>query len=107
MNASQQEGYKYRFIRALETPLPNPRIRADIALKDNTPIGWVNRHANDCFPVVWYIGIVICKDSLLNKGLVMQALGDWVNYLFQHYGTHKSKSTPGRPTPEYCMLQKN
>ncbi|MGD2027571.1 MAG: hypothetical protein PVI99_07125 [Anaerolineales bacterium] len=41
ISASQQEAYLYSFKRALETPLPNPRIRANIALQDNTPIGWV------------------------------------------------------------------
>lgn len=89
MSESQQEAYRHRFKRAVETPLPALRARATISLPDYTPIGWVNRYANDRFPSVWYVGIDICEDNLLNKGLGTQALGEWVNYLFRHSEIHK------------------
>lgn len=89
MSPSQEEAFRHRFEQNVKKTLPTPRARATIALPDNLPVGWVTRYKNDRFPTVWYVGIDICEDQLLNKGLGTQAMGIWVDYLFRHSKIHK------------------
>ncbi|UCC16674.1 MAG: hypothetical protein JSU58_09970, partial [Dehalococcoidales bacterium] len=49
--------------------LPSPRKIAIIAGGNNQPLGWVIRYGEDRTPETWMVGIDICEDEMLNKGL--------------------------------------
>jgi len=89
LGPAQQELFRQRFQEARQKPLPSPRQNVTIALADDTPIGWVTRYSTQRFPHVWYLGIDICEDDYLNKGLGTQALRLWVQYLFTESDVHK------------------
>ena len=63
--------------------------RAIIATPDNIPLGWVNRYGEKKNPYVWFVGIDICEDTFLNRGLGTEALRLWVDYLFSVSEIHK------------------
>ena len=69
--------------------LPSPRKITIIAGKDNRPLGWVIRSGEDRTPETWMVGIDICEDEMLNKGLGTEALGLWVEYLFTSSSVHR------------------
>jgi RimJ/RimL family protein N-acetyltransferase len=60
-----------------------------IALLDERPIGWVNRYGEKRFPDTWMVGIDICEDDYLEKGLGTEALRLWVDYLFANSTVHR------------------
>ena len=64
-------------------------IRAVIATPDHIPLGWVNRYGGKDNPHVWYVGISICVDAYLNRGLGTEALSLWVDHLFSVSDRHK------------------
>lgn len=63
--------------------------RAVIATPDNTPLGWVSRYGEKKNPHVWFVGIAICQDTYLNRGLGTEALRLWADYLFAVSDVHK------------------
>lgn len=69
--------------------LSSPRSRAIICTNENRPVGWVNRYVEQRFPDAWFVGIDICDDDYLNKGIGTEALKLWVNYLFAHSDVHR------------------
>ena len=90
LTPEQEEKIRSRFIKLTRGELPNPRKGAMIVLRDgNRLLGSVNRYGSERFPDVYYIGINICEDSYLNRGLGTETLGLWVNYLFEQSTAHK------------------
>jgi len=69
--------------------LSSPRSRAIIATREHKPLGWVNRYVEERFPDAWFIGIDICEDDYLNKGIGTEALKLWVDYLFAKSNIHR------------------
>lgn len=63
--------------------------RAVIATPDNTPLGWISRYGEKENPHVCFVGIDICEDAFLNRGLGTEALRLWVDYLFAISDVHK------------------
>ena len=63
--------------------------RAAIAAPDNTPLGWVSRYGEKDNPQVRYVGIDVCEDAYLNRGLGTEALRLWVDYLFATSDVHR------------------
>jgi RimJ/RimL family protein N-acetyltransferase len=63
--------------------------RAVIATLGGIPLGWVNRYSENNNPYVCYVGIDICEDAYLNRGLGTEALRLWVDYLFAGSDRHK------------------
>ncbi len=63
--------------------------RAVIATPDNTPLCWVNRYGEKENPHVWFVGIDICEDAYLNRGLGTEALRLWIDHLFATSDVHK------------------
>lgn len=63
--------------------------RAVIVTLDNIAIGDVSRYSEKTNPFVWYVGIGICEDDYLNRGLGTEALQLWVDYLFTNSDKHK------------------
>jgi RimJ/RimL family protein N-acetyltransferase len=63
--------------------------RAVIATPHNAPLGWVSRHGEKDNPNVCYVGIDICEDAFLNRGLGTEALKLWADHLFSVSELHK------------------
>ncbi len=63
--------------------------RAVITTSKHIPIGDVSRYSNKDNPYVWYVGIGICEDDYLNRGLGTAALRLWIDYLFTISDVHK------------------
>ena len=74
--------FRKRFLETCEQESPMPRKRATIVTKENKPLGWVNRYANERFPEVWFVGISIGEDEYLNQGIGTETLALWIQYLF-------------------------
>jgi RimJ/RimL family protein N-acetyltransferase len=83
------ERRRQEFLEECAQALPTPRPRAIIATQDNTPIGRVTRYAQARFPQTWFVGIDICEDAYLNRGIGTAALKLWVDYLFANSTIHR------------------
>lgn len=90
MTAEDEERRREWFLQQLEggegSWLNN---RAAIATLDNIPLGWVNRYGQRTNPHVRFVGIDICEDAYLERGLGMEALRLWVDHLFAVSDVHK------------------
>jgi len=89
MSPEQEKVYRANFLKARALPLPSPRKTALIVLPDGAPIGFVNRYGDDRFKDVFYLGISICEDAYLNRGMGTIALQAWIDYLFGNSTAHK------------------
>jgi RimJ/RimL family protein N-acetyltransferase len=67
----------------------SPRNRAIIATTENRPIGWVTWYSEKRFPQACCVGMDICEDDYLNKGMGTEALRLWIRYLFLNSGVHR------------------
>ena len=83
------ERFKQGFAKQFIDNLPTPRTRAIIATRDGDPIGWVNSYSEKRFPDATSVGIDICDDTHLNRGLGTEALRLWVDYLFGNTDLHR------------------
>ena len=63
--------------------------RAVIATPEGIPLGWVNRYGEKENPHVCCVGIDICEDAYLNRGLGTEALRLWIDHLFATSDVHK------------------
>src|SRR3989304_515459 len=86
---AEEAQYRQRFLEGLAEDLPSPRKRAVIALPDGRPVGWVSRYGEERTPDTWMIGIDICEDNLLERGLGSETLRLWVDYLFGNSTVHR------------------
>lgn len=84
-----EEEIRKSFLEKFVKNLSSPRSRAIITTKENKSLGWVNRYGDKRFPNAWLIGIDICEDKYLNKGLGTEAFGLWVDYLFSNSNIHR------------------
>ncbi len=89
LTPEQQAEITRRFLEKCAGPLPFPRQMAMIVTPAGKPLGWVNRYSYERFPEVWYVGIDICEDAHLNKGIGTEALALWVDYLFHNSTVHR------------------
>lgn len=89
LTAEQEANLRKQFLELCAEELPSPRKTAIAARKDGYPIGWVSRYGEDRMPDTWMVGIDICEDDTLNKGLGTEALGLWVDYLFANSTVHR------------------
>jgi RimJ/RimL family protein N-acetyltransferase len=80
---------KQRFLEMCGQEPPNPRVRPFIATRDNLPIGWVSRYGETRLPGAWLVGIDICDDRYLDRGLGTEALKLWIDYLFGQRDLHR------------------
>jgi RimJ/RimL family protein N-acetyltransferase len=78
-----------KFLDDCARALPTPRTRAIIATHDHAPIGRVTRYTQERCPQTWFVGIDICEDAHLNRGIGTEALKLWVDYLFRHSEIHR------------------
>lgn len=90
LSSEQEAEMRQRFLESISGEQPFPRKRAVIVEKEHDlPLGWVVRYVQDRFPDVWFVGIDICEDAHLCRGLGTQALSLWVDYLFSNSPVHK------------------
>lgn len=89
LSQEQQSKTAQQFLQKCVEELPVPRKTAIIVTLEDKPIGWVNRYVKERFSEIWYIGIDICEDDYLNKGIGTEALELWVDYLFRNSAVHK------------------
>jgi RimJ/RimL family protein N-acetyltransferase len=90
MTPEQEEKVRQGFLDQCSQVRPALRWSALIAtVAGNRPLGWVSRYANDRFPNAWFVGINICDDAALNRGLGTEALALWVDYLFANSTMHR------------------
>lgn len=83
------DGIARKFLESCVKNVPLPRNYAMICTKENKPLGWVNRYSDKRFLDVWSVGINICEDEYLNKGIGTEALGLWIGYLFSNSDIHR------------------
>ena len=87
---TKKEAYKKCYLeKIIDKQQTQPRKRAVIITQEGKPLGWVNRYEKPRSPQIWYIGIDICEDSYLNKGIGTEALSLWIQYLFTNSNIHK------------------
>lgn len=77
------------FASLSEEEAPSPRKRAIITTREGKPLGWVNRYSPKDRPADWHVGIDICEDAYLNRGLGTEALRLWLDYLFETSDLHR------------------
>jgi RimJ/RimL family protein N-acetyltransferase len=84
-----RQRYRERFLESCREEKVTPRKRATITTNQGTPLGWVTRYGDHRFSKVWAVGINICEDKYLNKGMGTEALALWVSHLFKHSDIHR------------------
>jgi RimJ/RimL family protein N-acetyltransferase len=89
LSMDEEADIRNRFLMSCIEELPFPRRTAIIAEKDNRPLGWINRYEDDHSPTTWMVGIAICVDNSLNKGIGTEALGLWIGYLVDNSTVHR------------------
>ena len=62
---------------------------AVIATLEDVPLGWVSRYGGQDGLGVIFVGIDICEDGFLNRGLGTEALELWVDHLFAAWDYHR------------------
>ena len=85
----RREKLRESFLHSCAEEPALPRKHAVIASKENQPLGWINRYVESRFPDAWLIGIEICEDEYLNRGLGTAALRLWIDHLFVHSTIHR------------------
>jgi RimJ/RimL family protein N-acetyltransferase len=90
LTAEQEKKIRYQFLEKCEGQPFTPRRSAFIVAKDgHRPLGWVSSYQKENIPSVGYVGINICEDDALNRGLGSEALKLWIDYVFTHRDIHK------------------
>jgi RimJ/RimL family protein N-acetyltransferase len=89
LTADQEAKLRQKFLEKCAADLPMPRTSAIIANRDDHPLGWVTRYAQERFPDAWFVGIDICEDASLGQGIGTEALVLWMGYLFENSSIHR------------------
>ena len=89
MDEQTTNDMRERILKLYEQDLPEPRSFAFVATLDGTALGRVTRFSRGSQKHEWCLGIDICEDDYLNRGLGTEALTLWVDYLFQHSDIHR------------------
>ena len=78
-----------KILKVYEQAHPEPRSFAFITTLTGLPLGWVSRYSRGSQKHEWCVGVNLCEDDYLNRGLGTEALTLWVNYLFEHSEIHR------------------
>jgi RimJ/RimL family protein N-acetyltransferase len=89
MTPEKESRFRVWFASLPEKDAPSPRTSAVITTRDGKPLGWVNRYNPKDDLEDWHVGIDICEDTYLNRGLGTEALRLWVDYLFENSDVHR------------------
>lgn len=77
-----------RMTKSIEKEKSGRIFQGIITNLEKVPIGTVNSYGDKGNQDHRYVGIRICEDSLINKGLGTEALTLWIDYLFKTYDLH-------------------
>ncbi len=81
--------FKQQFLVELEQEALVPRKAATILTLDGKPVGRAVSCREKGAPDECSVGIDICEDEYLNRGIGTEALGLWVDYLFENSDLHR------------------
>lgn len=88
-SAEKEKAFRDRYHKSLQFEQTHPRYASTIALPDGTPLGWVNRYQPKKSGGPWCVGIDICEDAYVERGMGTEALQLWVSYLFRYPEFHR------------------
>jgi len=89
MDEQTTKEMRERILKIYEQELPEPRSFAFVATLEGTALGRVTRYSRGSQRDEWCLGIDICEDDHLNRGLGTEALTLWVDYLFENSAIHR------------------
>jgi len=78
-----------KMLKLYEQEFPEPRSFAFVSTLDGIPLGWVNRYKRGSQKDEWCVGVNLCEDDYLNRGLGTEALTLWTDYLFENSEIHR------------------
>jgi len=76
-------------LKLYEQELPEPRVFAFVETLDGVTVGRVTRYTRGSQKHEWCLGIDLCEDDQLNRGLGTEALTLWIDYLFGSSSIHR------------------
>jgi len=89
MDEKTTEEMREKILKLYEQELPEPRSFAFVATSEGIAIGRVSRYSRGTQKHEWCVGIDVCVDDCLNRGLGTEALALWVDYLFENSQIHR------------------
>ena len=89
LTAEEETDIRRQFLKSCVEELPSPRKTAIIADNNNRPLGWINGYPDRRSTDTRMVGIDICEDDALNRGIGTEALGLWIDYLFANSNIHR------------------
>jgi RimJ/RimL family protein N-acetyltransferase len=94
VEAQSREDFRTAFLRSVERDSKGVPRRAVIELamdgeKAARPVGWVSRYGDPSLPDCARIGIDLCEDDALGKGIGRVALRLWIGHLFAALPLHR------------------
>ena len=105
LSPEQEAKFRDGFLEQCRAEQPTPRQRVILATRaEDFPLGWVSRYGEDRFPDVAYLGISICDDAYLDRGLGTEALQLWVDYLFESGKFRKLELHTWSLNPRMCRV---
>lgn len=81
--------FRESFLAACGEEKVTPRKRATIVTRRGRRLGWVSRYGRKHLTQAWKVGICICEDQYLGRGIGTEALGLWVDHLFAQSDAHR------------------
>ena len=96
-----------KILKLYEEELPEPRSFAFVTTLNGIPLGRVSRYSRGSQKHEWCVGIDLCEDDYLNRGLGTEALTLWVNYLFENSEIHRLALETWSSNPRMaCVAEK-
>jgi len=89
MDGKTTQEMREKIVKLYEQELPRPRTFAFVATLAGVPIGRVSRYSRGSQKDEWCVGIDLCEDDHLNRGLGTEGLTLWVGYLFGNSDIHR------------------
>ena len=87
---TNKKAFTRRFRKKVKAQIEGvPRMVTIVYKQLDQPVGWMIRYGKERFPDVIWIGIDICEDAFLERGLGSEALVLWTNYLWDALDVQK------------------
>ncbi len=85
----ERTALRVKFLARCEN-LDTPRDSAIISTPEGRALGWLVRYLRrQGMDDTWFLGIDICEDDHLERGIGAEALGLWIDYLFSESKVNK------------------
>ncbi len=106
LTPDEEVKFRQRFLDGCEADSSGLCKRAMIVTADERLIGFVNRRPHERFADLFLIGMRICEDDFLNRGLGTEALRLWLAYLFTNSTVHRIGAATWSFNPRAIALLK-